>query len=136
VVGVRTGDMGVDKDGKPKGTFQPGMDILAKVTVLGEGVRGSLAKQLIERFDLEGTNPQTFETGIKEIWRIDPKKAPARSGRARHELPKILDGLPRHVALRHAGQLHLVRLRHDARLEQPELRLRISRRSASRPIPG
>ena len=56
VVGVRIGDMGVDKNGKPKSTFQPGMDILAKVTVLGEGVRGSLTKQLIERFDLHGPN--------------------------------------------------------------------------------
>ena len=74
VLGVRTGDMGIDKDGNRKPTFQPGMDILAKVTVLGEGVRGSLTKQLIQRFDLEGTNPQTFETGIKEIWKIDPKK--------------------------------------------------------------
>ncbi len=74
VVGVRTGDMGVDKEGKPKGTYAPGMDIFAKVTVLGEGVRGTLSKQLIERFDLQGKNPQTFETGVKEIWRIDPKK--------------------------------------------------------------
>jgi electron-transferring-flavoprotein dehydrogenase len=74
VVGVRTGDMGVDKDGQPKSNYQPGMDIFAKVTVLGEGVRGTLAKKLIHRFDLEGQSPQTFETGIKEIWRIDPSK--------------------------------------------------------------
>jgi len=90
VVGVRTGDMGVDKDGKPKSTFAPGMDIFAKVTVLGEGVRGSLSKQLIERFDLQGRNPQTYETGIKEIWKIDPKKH--RPGRVVHgmQFPKIL----------------------------------------------
>ncbi len=74
VVGVRTGDMGVDKAGKPKPNYQPGMDVFAKVTVIGEGVRGSLAKQLIDRFELAGPNPPTFETGIKEIWRIDPKK--------------------------------------------------------------
>ncbi|HZO09367.1 MAG TPA: NAD(P)/FAD-dependent oxidoreductase, partial [Myxococcota bacterium] len=74
VVGVRTGDMGVDRDGKAKPNYQPGMDIFAKVTVIGEGVRGTLAKQLIERFELEGRNPQTYETGVKEIWRIDPKK--------------------------------------------------------------
>ena len=74
VVGVRLGDMGVDKDGKHKATYQPGMDILAKVTVLGEGVLGSLTKQLIEKFDLTGENPQVFETGIKEIWRIQPDK--------------------------------------------------------------
>ncbi len=74
VVGVRTGDMGIDRHGKPKANFQAGMDIFAKVTVIGEGVRGTLAKQLIERFDLAGQNPQTYETGVKEIWRIDPKK--------------------------------------------------------------
>jgi electron-transferring-flavoprotein dehydrogenase len=74
VVGVRTGDMGVDRNGKPKANYQPGMDIFAKVTVIGEGVRGTLAKQLIDRFDLAGAHPQTFETGVKEIWRIDPKK--------------------------------------------------------------
>ncbi len=82
VVGVRTGDMGVDKNGRPKPNFQPGMDIFAKVTVLGEGVRGTLAGQLIRRFRLEGANPQTFETGIKEIWRIDPKQH--RPGRVVH----------------------------------------------------
>jgi electron-transferring-flavoprotein dehydrogenase len=90
VVGVRIGDMGVDKHGKPKANFQPGMDIFAKVTVIGEGVRGSLAKQLIRRFDLAGRNPQTFETGIKEIWRIDPKKH--RPGRVVHgfKFPEVL----------------------------------------------
>jgi electron-transferring-flavoprotein dehydrogenase len=92
VIGVRTGDMGVDKNGDPKGAFQPGMDILAKVTVLGEGVRGSLSKQLIADFDLGGMNAQTFEAGIKELWRIDPKKH--RPGRVVHGLgiPQISDG--------------------------------------------
>jgi electron-transferring-flavoprotein dehydrogenase len=92
VVGVRIGDMGVDKHGKPKPNYQAGMDIFAKVTVLGEGVRGSLAKQLIDRFDLAGSNPQTFETGVKEIWRIKPEKH--RPGRVVHGMvfPKILKG--------------------------------------------
>jgi electron-transferring-flavoprotein dehydrogenase len=75
VVGVRIGDMGVDKHGKPKSNFQPGMDIRAKVTVLGEGVRGSLTKQAIERFDLQaGKLPMVYETGIKELWRVKPEK--------------------------------------------------------------
>jgi electron-transferring-flavoprotein dehydrogenase len=74
VVGVRIGDMGVDKNGKAKANYQPGMDIFAKVTVLGEGVRGSLTKQLVERFDLHGQYPQVYETGIKEIWRVKPEK--------------------------------------------------------------
>jgi electron-transferring-flavoprotein dehydrogenase len=92
VIGVRTGDMGVDRDGAPKGTFQPGMDIRAKVTVLGEGVRGTLSKQLIADFDLGGMNPQTFEVGVKEIWRIDPKKH--RPGRVVHGMgiPQIFEG--------------------------------------------
>jgi electron-transferring-flavoprotein dehydrogenase len=84
--------MGLDKEGKPKSNFQAGMDIHAKVTVIGEGVRGSLAKQLIQRFQLEGPNPQTFETGVKEIWRVDPKKH--QPGRVVHgvRFPKILKG--------------------------------------------
>jgi electron-transferring-flavoprotein dehydrogenase len=92
VIGVRTGDMGVDKDGKPKGTYAPGMDIFAKVTVLGEGVRGTLSQQLIERFELQGQNPQTFETGVKEIWKINPKKH--KPGRVVHGMafPEILKG--------------------------------------------
>jgi electron-transferring-flavoprotein dehydrogenase len=49
VIGVRTGDKGIGKDGKPKANFEPGVEIMAKVTVLGEGSRGSLAKQLISR---------------------------------------------------------------------------------------
>ena len=75
VVGVRIGDMGVDRHGQPKANFQAGMDIFAKVVVLGEGVRGSLSKQLITRFDLRGRNAQTYETGVKEIWRISPSLA-------------------------------------------------------------
>jgi electron-transferring-flavoprotein dehydrogenase len=92
VVGVRTGDMGIGKNGEPKSNFQPGMDILAKVTVLGEGVRGSLTKQLVERFDLHGRNPQTFETGVKELWKINPEKH--QPGRVVHAMmfPEILKG--------------------------------------------
>ena len=96
VVGVRLGDMGVDKDGQRKPTFQPGMEIRAKVTVLGEGVRGSLTKQLIERFALQGENPQVFETGIKEIWRVRPEKhVPGRviHGMIPGNLPKFFGGM-------------------------------------------
>src|SRR5262245_54281557 len=49
VIGVRTGDKGVDKNGKPKPNYEPGVDIVAKVTVLGEGVRGSLTKTLVKK---------------------------------------------------------------------------------------
>ncbi len=96
VAGVRLGDMGVDKHGKPKANYQPGMEIRAKVTVLGEGVRGSLTKQLVERFELEGDNPQVYETGIKEIWRIQPAKhVPGRviHGMIPANLPKYFGGM-------------------------------------------
>jgi electron-transferring-flavoprotein dehydrogenase len=82
VVGVRIGDMGVDKHGKRKPNFQPGMDIRAKVTVLGEGVRGTLSGQAIKHFDLAGPRPQVYEAGVKEIWRIQPEKH--RPGRVIH----------------------------------------------------
>ncbi len=71
VIGVRTGDKGIDKDGKKKGNFEPGIDLIAKVTVLGEGSRGSLTKSLTERLGLnEGKEPQVFSLGVKEIWEV------------------------------------------------------------------
>ena len=71
VVGVRTGDKGVGKDGKPKANFEPGVEIIAKVTVLGEGSRGSLAKQLMARLGLmEDKDPQVFSIGVKELWEV------------------------------------------------------------------
>lgn len=71
VIGVRTGDRGVDKDGKQKGNFEPGIDLVAKITVLGEGARGSLAKQVVQRLNLDASSePQTFSLGIKELWEV------------------------------------------------------------------
>lgn len=71
VVGIRTGDKGIDKDGKPKGNFEPGVDLLAKVTVLGEGSRGSLAKQLTARLGLkEDSEEQVYSLGVKELWEV------------------------------------------------------------------
>jgi electron-transferring-flavoprotein dehydrogenase len=68
VVGVRTGDQGLGKNGEPKSNFEPGIDIMAKVTVFGEGVKGSLVRELSSKIALfEGKLPQTFETGIKEV---------------------------------------------------------------------
>lgn len=69
IVGVRTVDQGLDKKGEKKSSFQPGMDIKAKVTVFAEGTRGSLAKQLVQKKKLDqGRNPQIYATGLKEIW--------------------------------------------------------------------
>ena len=73
VQGVRVGDMGLDRDGKPGPNFTPGVEIVAPLTVLAEGARGSLSKQLIARFDLaRGHCPQTFALGYKELWQLPP----------------------------------------------------------------
>ncbi len=73
--GVATGDMGVGRDGEPTDNYQPGMELLGKITIFGEGCRGSLTKGLIEKFDLrQGADPQTYGIGIKELWEIDPAK--------------------------------------------------------------
>ncbi|HEX7339182.1 MAG TPA: electron transfer flavoprotein-ubiquinone oxidoreductase [Rhodanobacteraceae bacterium] len=71
VAGVRIGDMGVAKDGSQKAGYTQGIDILAKTTVLAEGCRGSLTKQLIKRFQLDaGHDPQTYGIGLKELWQV------------------------------------------------------------------
>ena len=71
VIGVRIGDMGVAKDGEHKPSYTPGIDIHAKVTVLAEGARGSLTKQLVKRFGLDAeSDPQSYSIGIKELWQV------------------------------------------------------------------
>src|SRR6185369_4017769 len=71
VVGVRTGDKGIDKTGKPKANFEPGIDIRSKITILAEGSRGSLTKQLLHKFNLnKDANPQVFAAGVKEVWDV------------------------------------------------------------------
>src|SRR6266852_4091316 len=71
VIGVRTDDKGVDKQNQPKSNFEPGYDVKAKVVVLAEGTRGSLTKQLIQKFDLmKDRNPQTYGVGVKELWEV------------------------------------------------------------------
>lgn len=71
VIGVRTGDKGIDKEGHKKPNFEPGVDLLAKVTVLGEGSRGSLAKQVISRLGLDTeSEPMVYSLGIKELWEV------------------------------------------------------------------
>jgi electron-transferring-flavoprotein dehydrogenase len=75
VIGVATGDMGIGKDGKPKSGFARGMDIRARYTLIAEGARGSLAKQLIKRFELDkGREPQKYGLGLKELWEVAPDK--------------------------------------------------------------
>lgn len=73
VKGVATGNMGVGKDGKPTGAFQPGMELHARYTLFAEGARGQLGQQIIKRFGLDqGCDPQSYAIGIKEIWRVKP----------------------------------------------------------------
>jgi electron-transferring-flavoprotein dehydrogenase len=71
VVGVRTGDKGIDKLGQRKPNFEPGVDVRAKMTILAEGPRGTLTKQLATLLDLyAGKNPQVYSVGVKEIWQL------------------------------------------------------------------
>lgn len=71
VAGVRTDDKGLDKNNQQKSNFEPGYDLKAKITILAEGTRGSLTKQLIQRYDLmKGRNPQTYGQGVKELWEV------------------------------------------------------------------
>ena len=75
VTGVITGDMGIERDGSKGPNYAPGMALLGKYVLVGEGVRGSLAKQLIDKFALaEGREPQKFGIGLKELWQVDPEK--------------------------------------------------------------
>ncbi len=90
VTGVATGDMGIGRDGKPKAGFQRGMELRAKYTLIAEGARGSLAKQLIARFGLgTGREPQKFGIGLKELWQIEPARH--RPGLVRHTFGWPLD---------------------------------------------
>ena len=71
ILGVQTGDMGVDKEGKPKDSFEPGINIIGKVTVLAEGCRGHLGKEVIKKYSLDqNKSPQQYGIGFKEIWEV------------------------------------------------------------------
>ena len=90
VAGIATGDMGVAKDGHHKPSFTRGMELHAKYTLFAEGARGSLSKQLIERFGLaQGRQPQKFGIGLKELWQVAPEKH--RSGLVQHTMGWPLD---------------------------------------------
>ena len=121
VKGVATGDMGVGKDGKHKDSYTPGMELHAKYTLIAEGVRGSLAKQLMAKFDLrDGVDPQKFGIGIKELWQVDPAQLQEGPGRALAGLAARRDRQPRrllHVPFRRQPRVH--RLRGPSRLREP-----------------
>jgi electron-transferring-flavoprotein dehydrogenase len=89
IAGVMIEDKGVDKNGKPKDNFTPGYELRAKVTVLAEGPRGSLTKDLVGKLKLDGLNPQTYGIGIKELWDVQPGRI--ETGFAAHTLGWPLD---------------------------------------------
>jgi electron-transferring-flavoprotein dehydrogenase len=70
VVGIRSGDKGRGKENEPLGNFEPGSDIVAKVTVLAEGTAGHLTGAALDEFGLHGPEPQIWELGVKEVWRV------------------------------------------------------------------
>ncbi|TBY46835.1 electron transfer flavoprotein-ubiquinone oxidoreductase [Rhizobium leguminosarum bv. viciae] len=90
VIGVATGDMGIEKNGEPGPNYARGMALMGKYVLIGEGVRGSLAKQLIAKFDLSsGRQPQKFGIGIKELWEVKPENH--RRGLVQHSFGWPLD---------------------------------------------
>ena len=90
VEGVRLNDVGIDRKGRPRDNFEPGMEFRAKVTLLAEGARGSLTKTALRRFDLQkDSDPQTYGFGVKEVWRVDPSQY--RPGEVVHTMGWPLD---------------------------------------------
>jgi electron-transferring-flavoprotein dehydrogenase len=85
VVGIATGDLGIGRDGEPKGDYTRGMELRGKYTVLAEGARGSLTKQIIARYELNaGRDHQKYGLGIKELWQVQPDKF--RKGLVQHSM--------------------------------------------------
>jgi electron-transferring-flavoprotein dehydrogenase len=75
VVGIATGDLGIGRDGQPKGDYARGMELRGKYTILAEGVRGNLTKGIIERFELnKNSDHQKYGIGIKELWQVQPDR--------------------------------------------------------------
>lgn len=88
--GVRTGDRGIGKDGSPKDNFEPGMDLTSKVTIIGEGPRGHLARKLIQRKELDANSqPMIYEVGVKEV--LELPEGTVKDGWVVHSLGWPLD---------------------------------------------
>src|SRR5687767_4832154 len=78
VIGVRTGDRGIGRHGEQKPAFEPGVDVMAKVTIFCDGVRGNLTKELERRLQLgAGRQPEQFALGLKELWEVPSGRLPA-----------------------------------------------------------
>ena len=90
VIGVATGDMGVERNGEPGPNYTRGMELLGKYVLFAEGARGSLSKQVIAKYKLdEGREPAKFGIGLKELWQVDPSKS--KPGLVQHSFGWPLD---------------------------------------------
>lgn len=90
VIGVTTGEVGMDKQGKETPNYQPGMRLLAKQTLFAEGCRGQLSRKVMTRFHLrDNADPQTYALGIKEVWQV--KKELHQPGKVVHTVGWPLD---------------------------------------------
>jgi electron-transferring-flavoprotein dehydrogenase len=90
VAGIATGDLGLNRDGTPGPSHQPGVELRARQTLFGEGCRGSLTKELFARFGLDAEcEPQTYGLGVKELWEVDPARH--RPGEVMHTVGWPLD---------------------------------------------
>lgn len=91
VAGVQIGDMGLERDGSPGPNFTAGPEVRARVTVIAEGARGSLAKQLVMKYGLDrDSDPQTYGLGFKELWQLPPGRA--EPGLIQHTIGWPVDG--------------------------------------------
>ena len=122
VAGVQIGDMGVQHDGSRGPNYTPGPEVRARLTVIAEGCRGSLAKVLINRYKLDAkADPQVYALGMKELWQLPPGRV--QPGLVQHSVGWPLDSqdLRRQLRLSPERQPRLRRLRHRARLSRSAL---------------
>lgn len=124
VVGVRTGDRGLDRKGQPKGNFEPGYDVRARITFLADGVRGTLSQELIrnQRLD-EEKNPMIYAGGVKEVWKLPEGRV--KEGRVWHTFGWPLPGDTFGGAFVYEMRHDLVSLGLVAGLDSPDPRLDI-----------
>ena len=122
VAGVQIGDMGVQHDGSRGPNYTPGPEVRARLTVIAEGCRGSLAKVLIKRYKLDANaDPQVYALGMKELWQLPPGRV--QPGLVQHSVGWPLDSqdLRRQFRLSPERQPRVRRLRHRARLPRSAL---------------
>ena len=120
VTGVVTGDMGVERDGTHGPAYTPGMALLGKYVLIGEGARGSLAKQLIAKYKLaEGREPGKYGIGLKELWQVKPENHKAGPRPAFVRLAARHDDRRRLLPLPSRRQSGGGRLRRPPQLQEP-----------------